>query len=353
MKKVFRHLVAVAALLAASVAPAAAQDDPDMFDILLDYVNEEQSTALTRLQEDIAKGEKLVSQAETMDKNTQKFFDSGKKGKVKKGEKKSAEQKGLRIKAQKNYLKSYEQLYEIYKAVLDDAQFEYQADQASAEDLMIQAETALQESSTKFDPYGKLGAKSLETKPYNTLKSDMAACKQKCLDAGKDCYEALKLYASQAEKKKREAAAEQNAWNQAVQNNTIDSYNGYISRYPSGKYVADAKKRIANLQQSMSRTKRVTSNDPNEGLAYRIQILADKSQWNPNKLKKLYRGTLKIDETEREGFYKYWIGCFRSYAEAQAAEQSMHLKESFIVSFYNGVQIHITEAQQIESQLED
>ncbi len=353
MKKTFRHLVAVAALLAASIVPAAAQDDSDMFDILLDYINEDQSTALTRLREDIAKGEKLVSQAETMDKATQKLFDSGKKGKQKKGEKKTAEQKGLRIKAQKYYLKSYEQLYEIYKAVLEDAQFEYQADQANAEDLMIQAETSLQECSTKFDPYGKLGAKALETKPYNTLKNDMAACKQKCISAGNDCYEALKLYAAQAEKKKRESAAEQNFWNQAVQNNTVDSYNGYISRYPSGKYVADAKKRIANLQQNMAMTRRVTSDDPNEGLAYRIQILADKSQWNPNKLKRLYRGNLKIDETEREGFYKYWIGCFRTYAEAQAAEQSMRLKESFIVSFYNGVQIHITEAQQIESQMED
>ncbi|MCR5456446.1 MAG: hypothetical protein K6F33_15830 [Bacteroidales bacterium] len=353
MKTTFRHLFAVAVLLAASVIPASAQDEPDMFDILLDYINEEQNTALTRLQEDIAKGEKLVSQAETMDKTTQKFFDSGKKGKQKKGEKKSVEQKSLRIKAQKYYLKSYEQLYEIYKAVLDEAQFEYQADQASAEDLMIQAEVALQECSTKFDPYGKLGAKSLETKPYNTLKTDMANCKQKCLSAGNDCYEALKLYAIQTEKKNREAAAEQNYWNQAVQANTIASYNGYLSRYPSGKYVADAKKRIENLQQSMSRTKRVTSDDPNEGLAYRIQILADKSQWNPNKLKRLYRGNLKVEETEREGFYKYWIGCFRSYAEAQDAEKSMHLRESFIVSFYNGVQIHITEAQQIESQLED
>ncbi|MBQ1698434.1 MAG: hypothetical protein II075_11210 [Bacteroidales bacterium] len=352
MKKTFRHLVVVAAMLAASVVPASAQDEPDMFDILLDYVNEEQNTALTRLQEDIAKGEKLVSQAESLDKNTQKFFDSSKKGKQKKGEKKSVEQKTLRIKAQKYYLKSYEQLYDIYKAILDDAQFEYQADQASAEDLMIQAETALQESSTKFDPYGKLVAKSLETKPYNTLKNDMATCKQKCLTAGNDCYEALKLYAVQTEKKNREQAAEQNYWNQAVQNNTIDSYNGYLSRYPSGRYVADAKKRIANLQ-SMSQYKRVTSDDPNEGLAYRIQILADKSQWNPSKLKKLYRGNLKVDETEREGFYKYWIGCFRTYAEAQAAEQAMRLKESFIVSFYNGVQIHITEAQQIEEKLQD
>jgi hypothetical protein len=103
----------------------------------------------------------------------------------------------------------------------------------------------------------------------------------------------------------------------------------------------------------MAKYKRATSDDPNEGLAYRIQILADKSQWNSGKIKRLYRGNLKVDETEREGFYKYWIGCFRTYAEAQAAEQSMKLKESFIVSFYNGVQIHITEAQEIESKLQD
>ncbi len=355
MKRIFRHLAAITALLAASTAPTLAQEGTDMFDILLDYVTEDQNTALTRLQEDIAKGEKLVSQAETMDKTTQKLFDSSKKGKQKKGEKKSVEQKSLRIKATKYYEKSYSALYDIYKAILDEATFEFQADQASAEDYMVQAETLIQEGSTKFDPYGKLGAKSLETKPYNTLKSDMAACKQKYVSAGNNCYEALKLYAEQTEKKNREAAAEQNYWNSAVQTNTVDSYNGYISRYPSGRYVSDAKKRIANLQETYASAmpRRVTSNNPDEGLAYRIQILADKKQWTPRKLQRLYKGELKIDETEREGFYKYWIGCFRTYAEAQAAEQSMHLKESFIVCFNNGVQIHITEAQQIEAQLGD
>ena len=78
----------------------------DMFDILGEYLNEEQAEALTRLQEDIAKGEKLVSQAETQDKTNAKFLDSDKKGKQKKGEKKSVDAKSNRIKAAKYYEKS-------------------------------------------------------------------------------------------------------------------------------------------------------------------------------------------------------------------------------------------------------
>lgn len=351
MKRIFKPFAVIALMLTAGIGTVHAQES-DMFDILIDYVTEEQNTALTRLQEDIAKGEKLVSQAETMDKATQKFFDSGKKGKVKKGEKKTVEQKTLRIKAAKYYEKSFQSLYDIYKTILDEATFEYASDKSSAEDYLAAAETALTEGSTKLSPYGKLTAKSLETKTYSTLKNDLAACKQKFQSSGNQCYEAMKLYAAQADKKSKENAAEQSFWNSTVQTNTIDAYNRYIAKYPNGKYVSEAKRRIANLQ-SMTQLKRATSNNPDEGLAYRIQICADKKQWSQKKLQRLYRGDLTIDERQTEGFYKYWIGCYRSYMEAQAAMQSLNLRQAFIVCFNEGVQIHITEAQEIESKFSE
>ncbi|MBR4265053.1 MAG: hypothetical protein IKQ46_03260 [Bacteroidales bacterium] len=351
MKKIFKPIAVLAFLLAASTA-SFAQEGSDMFDILTDYINEEQSTALTKLQEDIAKGEKLVSQAETQDKANAKFLSSTKKGKAKKGEKKSVEAKSLRIKAAKYYEKSFESLYDIYRSVVSDATFTYPADKTSAEQYLAEAETSLQDGSAKLKPYGKLTNKSLETTTYKTLKTDLATCKSKFEEAGKNCYRALKLYADQAAKKNKEDAADQAFWNSTVQTNTIDAYNRYISKYPNGKYVSEAKRRIANLQ-NMSKVKRVTSDNPDEGLAYRIQICADKKPWSQKKLARLYKGDLKIDERQTDGYYKYWIGCFRSYEDAQNAEQSMGLKQSFIVCFNEGVQIHITEAQELEANLSD
>lgn len=353
MRKIFKPLAIIA--LALMTNSAFAQEETDMFDILTTdpvSISESQNTALTKLQEDISKGEKMVSQAESQDKANAKLLDSSKKGKQKKGEKKSAPAKDLRIKATKLYEKSFEQLVDIYKNVINDVTFTYPSDKSSAEAYMEEAEKALSDGSAKFKTYSKMTTKTLETTAYKKLKSDLAAAKEKFQEAGNDCYKALKLYVDQADKKNKEDAADQAFWNSTVQANTIDAYNRYISKFPNGKYVSEARRRIANLQ-NMAKVQRVTSDNPDEGLAYRVQICADKKPWSKKKLTRLYKGDLTIDERQVDGYYKYWIGCYRSYDEAQSAMQSMNLRESFIVCFKEGVQIHVTEAQEIESNLAD
>lgn len=341
--------VAIALLTAFNFNTAYGQD---MFDILSEYLNEEQSDALTRLQEDIAKGEKLVSQAETQDKANAKFLGSDKKGKQKKGEKKSVEAKSNRIKATKYYEKSYTALHGLYQSVLENVTFTYPNDKTEADQLLADAENLLKEGSAKVKPYGSLGSKQLETKAYATIKTDLAAAKGKFENAGETCYQALSLYVRQAEKKNKEEQEEQKYWNSSVSTNTIQAYKNYLAKYPSGKYVSEANRRIAALQAAAA-PHRVTSDNPDEGLAYRIQICADKKPWSANKLRRLYKGNLTIDERESDGYYKYWIGCYRSYDDAHEAEQKLKLRQSFIVCFNNGQQIHVTEAQQIESTFVD
>ena len=141
MKKLFipSALLAVALWLPTSVQA----QESDMFDILANYINDEQNSSLVRLQEDIAKGEKYVSQAEASDKTNAKVLNSSKKGKLKKGEKKSAEAKSLRIKATKLYEKSYSALYDIYKEVIENSEFIYQNDKSQAESYLSDAENDL------------------------------------------------------------------------------------------------------------------------------------------------------------------------------------------------------------------
>ncbi len=351
MKRIITTISAAMLLMTASLT-AKAQVDPAMFETVMDLVSDDQSNSIVRIQEDIAKADKLIVNADAEDNKNAKFLNSQKKGKQKKGEKKAAPAKDVRIKASKLYEKSYGSLIEIYKTIIEDGTFEFQADKSAAEDYLAEAEQTLKDGSDKLAPYSKMTTKTLETTNYSKLKSDMSACKQKFQNAGAQAYEAVKLLAQQADKKQQEDAAEQSFWNNSVNTNTIDSYNRYISKYPSGRYVNDARRRIANLQQ-MAMVKKPTSDDVNEGLCYRIQILADSKPWTARKLQRLYRGNLKIDERQSDGYYKYWVGCYRTYAEAQAAEQSMKLKESFIVCFNNGTQIHVSEAQEIESQYGD
>lgn len=350
MKRIITTISALLLMMTAHLN-ASAQVDPALFETVMDFLDESQSQTLVRLQEDISRGDKLIVQADSED-NKNKFLGSDKKGKQKKGEKKSVPAKGVRIKAIKYYEKSYASLIEIYKDVVEEGTFEFMADKSAADDFIGQAEETLDEASQKLAPYNKLNEKSLETTNYAKLKSDMSACKQKFEYAANQGYEAIKLLAAQQEKKQKEDAAEQTFWNNAVNTNTIDSYNRYISKYPTGKYVNDARRRIANLQQ-MAMVKKPMSDDVNEGLCYRIQILADEKPWNARKLQRLYKGNLTIDERQSDGYYKYWVGCYRTYDEAQAAEQSMRLKQSFIVCFNNGRQIHVTEAQEIESKYDE
>ena len=345
MKKLI--IPAFAALL--TILSSGAKAQQDKFDILAPFITEEQQTLLTKLQEDIAKGEKLVSQAETQDKANAKFLNSSKKGKLKKGEKKSAEAKSFRIKATKYYERSYQSLLEIYKEVIDGLTFTYSTDKNRADELLTEAETNITEGSAKLKPYNSLSEKSLRTKTYTTLRSDMSSCKNSFESAGEKCRSALVLYGEQENKKSQAEAAELKFWNAAVSTNTVAAYQGYISKYPEGKFVDEANRRIADLS---AKSKRCTSDNPDEGLAYRLQICADKKKWSPRKLHRLYKGDLTIDERQSDGYYKYWIGCYRSYTDAQAAESSLGIKQCFIVCFNEGTQIHVTEAQEIESKLE-
>ncbi len=342
----------MAVLLMASGYNANAQVESDIFEKLSDVMTDDQNQALIKLQEDIAKGEKSLVTADNTDKQFSKFLDSSKKGKQKKGEKKTVDVKKVRIKAAKTFEKSYQAYIDLCKNIVEENDFEFQADKGTAQDYIAQAEETLKEGNAKLSTYSKMQDKTLETTSYKKMKSDLEACKQKYEAAANQANDAIRLLADQADKKQKMDEAEQSDWNKAVQANTIDSYNRYINKYPNGKYVNDARRRIANLQ-NMARVKKPTSNDVNEGLCYRIQICADKKPWSKKKLQRLYRGTLNIDERLSDGYYKYWIGCYRTYNEAQAEEQSMKLKESFIVCFNNGTQIHVTEAQEIESKYGD
>ncbi len=341
----------VASLVALMGFAGSVKAQQDQFDILAPYINEEQEATIAKIQDNIAKAEKFISAAETEEKANSKFLDSDKKGKQKKGEKKTITAKSNRIKAAKMYKGAYTSLYEIYSNVLAGCQFSYPSDKSAADDFVTEAEDFIANADAKLKSYEKLAEKALADKKYATVKADMNTCKKNYETSADLLRQALDLFNKQSEKKSREAADDQNAWNAAVNQNTVASYQAYLNKFPNGKYAAEAKKRIANLQMA-SKKPRVTTNNPDEGLAYRIQICADKRPWSARQLKRLYKGNLVIDERQSDGYYKYWIGCYRSYQEAQQAQSEMSLKQSFIVCFNEGVQIHVTEAQRLEAEYE-
>ena len=82
MKKL---LIPSALLAVVLLFPTALRaQDSDMFDILTNFINDEQNASLVKLQDDIAKGEKYVSQAEASDIQTLSFSTAPKRVNLKK-----------------------------------------------------------------------------------------------------------------------------------------------------------------------------------------------------------------------------------------------------------------------------
>ncbi|PKQ63157.1 hypothetical protein BZG02_10375 [Labilibaculum filiforme] len=76
-------------------------------------------------------------------------------------------------------------------------------------------------------------------------------------------------------------------------------------------------------------------------LIYRIQILACKNEANTDQLYKIYQGKEPIEQQFLDGWNKYAIGKFKTYAEAEAFKDSCGIEGAFIVLFKNGQPLKI------------
>lgn len=71
-------------------------------------------------------------------------------------------------------------------------------------------------------------------------------------------------------------------------------------------------------------------------IIYRVQIAADKAELSQRALQRIYYGNKSVEMIEEDGWYKYSVGDFASYAEANKFRKSCNVKNAFIVAYRKG-----------------
>jgi len=85
------------------------------------------------------------------------------------------------------------------------------------------------------------------------------------------------------------------------------------------------------------------------GVLYKVQVGASRKPMPAYELKKRYPGGMKVIEIQHEGWYKYLIGTYNTYAEAKNIKDGCGTADAWIVTEKNGVRVHIREVMQMLS----
>jgi hypothetical protein len=80
---------------------------------------------------------------------------------------------------------------------------------------------------------------------------------------------------------------------------------------------------------------------------YKVQIAAHTMPLSNDYLKSIYNGDLKIDMIFEDEWYKYSIGRYLSFDEAEATCRECNIKKAFVVAYESGKHISIQDALKI------
>jgi uncharacterized protein YpmB len=74
-----------------------------------------------------------------------------------------------------------------------------------------------------------------------------------------------------------------------------------------------------------------------EEVIYRVQLAANKTQLSQRALSRMYYGDKSVEMINEEGWYKYSVGDFTTYDEANQFRKSSGMSKAFIVAYRKGV----------------
>jgi len=77
---------------------------------------------------------------------------------------------------------------------------------------------------------------------------------------------------------------------------------------------------------------------------FKVQIAAHTQPLSEEYLNTVYKGTIKLDMIFEEDWYKYSIGRYKSFDEAEATRIESNIKKAFVVAYQEGKKISTQEA---------
>ncbi len=87
-----------------------------------------------------------------------------------------------------------------------------------------------------------------------------------------------------------------------------------------------------------------------EGICFIIQIAAHTDKITESGLKAIYNGDIKISFIYEDNLYKYYLGPYNSFDEAERVMKSLNMENVFIAAYYDGRRIGVREARARQAQ---
>ncbi len=327
--------------------------------------SQEDQAIIQKAKADILRGDRLYQKSQQIYNQYRPLLESPKRHKRRKGERKSISGKITLKQAAYYYDRGYNALFTVYYNHCKDLNFQLPQNRNTAKSLLRQAEASFNQGQSQLKRIQ--GYSEKELKKHITFKSLF-----RTVDDGKNfelkainkLIQIINLFNSETEQIQAKRQKDDQAWQQALSENTIDAYQNYIDNFPDGRHVAEAQAKITALQQQQQVSTDTTilnySTNPTFDLIYRVQILSDTKPWTPAKIRaKIYRYYGKDGRPTYNAFldgrYKYFIGEFKTYAEAKQIAESLRITvktKPFVVAFLNGEPIDIKRAISIEQQMQ-
>ncbi len=323
------------------------------------YVTEnmssDQKSVISKAKRNITRADRLYQSAEKVYDQYKKLLESDKKGKRKKGEKKSVAGKQSLMQAATYYDKGFQSLFEVYYNRIDELTFQLPENKQKALEYRNLAEDAHNQGQRYLKGIKNYTEKELKKDvEFKSMLNKVKTGKNKEYEAIGYLVKAINLYNNEARQIKEMKDKDNNAWNRALQANTIEAYQDYLSMFPTGLHAQEAQKKIADLEEQI----RQAEQQSQVQLVYRVQILAAKRPWKPEEIRqKIYskygQGNVPVFSLKMGPWYKYYIGEFSSYQDAKAFATKLRMKvktKPFVVGFVDDQPVNILEALNVEQQ---
>lgn len=321
----------------------------DMFTILEGKLSTTEQKQVENAQKDIESGTMMFGTAGNEFQKYANLFSSRKKRKRKKGERKTVGAKKKLIAGANKSHSGYSALYELYKNKVERYVIEIEADKQQIEELVAAAEKDYKSGESKLNSVKRYDEKALKKSvKYKSLDKTVHEGASKEKEAVEKLVDALKIAEAQEDKKVAMQNQDEEAWQDAVNMNTIPGYNNYISNSPNGKHIKEARERITKLEEE---AKKQISEQQEEVQFYLQFAASDKnlsSSQIQSKLKKIdpycsYGIMTDVIQAETHK-YKYMFGPFENYEAARTYERNLNKREKsvFIVGYKDNGTTRIT-----------
>jgi hypothetical protein len=138
---------------------------------------------------------------------------------------------------------------------------------------------------------------------------------------------------------------------QALASDTIGQGKGAeasVSKAPETSGLGEASKAAGDKEIGIVTDENVGSLVPaDEEVIYRVQLAANRSELTQRTLSKMYYGNKQVETVNENGWYKYSVGDFSTYAEANQFRKSTGIKNAFVIAYRKGARRTETAAKEV------